>query len=81
MRPRVVPHTLIIDRGVVVQSSQTQLTLRESDGTRQVVSIGAKTKFTGVHIRPRMVRRGMYYAMTMRIDGGDAVRVRVSFRP
>ena len=75
------PHTLIIDRGLVVQSSPTELTLRESDGTTVVVPVGPKTKFTGPHIRARMVRHGLYYAMTMRIDGGDAVRVRVSFRP
>ena len=75
------PHTLIVDRGRIVQSSATQLTLAESDGTTQVVPIGPDTKFTGVRIRARMVRHGVYYATTMRIDGGDAVRVRVSFRP
>jgi hypothetical protein len=75
------PHTLIIDRGLLVQSSVTQLTLRESDGTTVVVPVGPKTLFTGPRIRPRMVRHGVYYAMTMRIDGGDAVRVRVSIRP
>ena len=75
------PHTLIVDRGLVVQSSATQLTLRESDGTTVVVPVGAKTKFTGPRIRARMVHLGLSSAMTMRIDGGDAVRVRISFRP
>jgi len=75
-------HTLILDRGRIVQSSPRQLTLSESDGTTELVTIGPDTIFTGVHLRKRLPRRPLY-AETMRIDTltGDAVRVRVTPRP
>ena len=79
------PHTLILDRGRLVQISATQLTLREADGTTQVVPLGPSTIFTGVRVRRnaplRAPLRRALFAETMRIDGGTAVRVRVSLRP
>jgi hypothetical protein len=75
------PHTLILDRGRILQSSSAQLTLRESDGTTQIVPVGPSTKFTGVRVRTSSPLRRALYAETMRIDGGNAVRVRVTLRP
>jgi len=75
-------HTLILDRGRIVQSSPTQLTLSESDGTTEPVPVGPDTIFTGIRLRTHLLRRALY-AETMRIDTltGDAIRVRVSLRP
>lgn len=80
IRYKGAPHTLILDRGKIVQYSPLQLTLLESDGTTPVIQLGTTTILTGVRIRPALLRRGLY-AETMRIDGGDAVRVRVTRRP
>jgi hypothetical protein len=72
------PHTLILDRGRIVQVSATQVTLRERDGTTVVVPLSASTVVvirsvpsTTFDLRKRM------NAQTMRIDGGAAVRLRV----
>jgi hypothetical protein len=72
------PHTVTLDRGRITQVSATQLTLRESDGSAFVIPL---TSFAIVRIynTPATIfqlRRGMN-AMTMRIDGGPAVRIRV----
>ena len=72
------PHTVTLDRGRITQVSATQLTLRESDGSVFVIPL---TSFAIVRIynTPATIfqlRRGMN-AMTMRIDGGPAVRIRV----
>jgi hypothetical protein len=74
------PHTLILDRGRIVQASPTQLTLRERDGsvvTNVPVPVAPSTLVT-VHGRRASVfdlRRGQT-AEAMRIDGGPAVRVK-----
>jgi hypothetical protein len=71
-------HTVILDRGQITQATPTQITLRECDGSVQQVAYDGRTIFTGPG-RVRL-RRGLY-AETMRIDGGPAVRVRVTLRP
>ncbi len=74
------PHTLILDRGSIVQVSAAQVTLRERDNTLVVVPFSQATNVrldgfpaTVLDLRKRM------NAQTMRIDGGPAVRVRASF--
>jgi hypothetical protein len=74
------PHTLILDRGKVVQISPAQISLLESDGTTQVVQVGPQTTYTGIRLRAAFLRRGLY-AETMVIDSGPAVRVHISLRP
>jgi hypothetical protein len=73
-------HTIILDRGRIVQLSSTQLTLRERDGTSVVIPLSGQTIVTqGVANRSvtvAAIRRGQF-AMVMRIDGGAAVRVRI----
>jgi len=77
------PHTLSLDRGRITQVSATQLTLHENDGTPGGTPVVIPlTAFAIVRIynRPATIyqlRRGMY-ATTMRIDGGPAVRIRVT---
>jgi hypothetical protein len=72
------PHTLILDRGRIVQVSATQLTLLERTGAKVVVPLSpqAMVKIYGYPATIYMLRRLMY-AWTMRIDGGPAVRIRV----
>ena len=74
-----VPHTLILDRGRIVQASSSQLTLRERDSSIVVVPLSESTLVmldnvpaTVFDLRKRM------NVQTMRIDGGAAVRVRAS---
>jgi hypothetical protein len=73
------PHTLILDRGRVTQVNATQLTLREADGSVVVVPIASATiyKWLGIRPRGRILHRGLF-ALTMRVDAGAAVRVRLS---
>ena len=71
-------HTVILDHGQITQAAPTQLTLREFDGTIVQVPLDGQTIFTGPGAS--FLRKGLY-AETMRIDGGPAVRVRVTFRP
>lgn len=76
---RKVQHTLIVDRGRIVEVAMTQLTLRESDGTTVVVPLSGETIVT-VRGRPASIsnlRRRMF-ATTLRVDGGAAVRVRAA---
>jgi hypothetical protein len=76
-----VPHTLIVDRGKVVEITMTQLTLREGGGVTVAIPLAGQTivtldgrPATVSHLRRRMT------ATTLRVDGGAAVRVRaVSF--
>jgi hypothetical protein len=72
------PHTLVLDRGRVVQVSATQVTLFERTGARVVVPMNAQTmvRIYGYPATIYMLRRLMF-AWTMRIDGGPAVRIRV----
>jgi hypothetical protein len=74
------PHTLILDRGRIVQLSATQVTLRERDGTTVVVPLSPSTLVVigGVPSTTFDLRKSMN-AQTMRIDGGAAVRLRVIF--
>ena len=75
-----IPHTLILDRGRIVQASSTQLTLREADGSLVVVPL-AESTIVVLYNRPATVLdlRKRMNAQTMRIDGGAAVRVRATF--
>jgi hypothetical protein len=72
------PHTLILDRGRIVQVSATQVTLFERTGARVVVPMNSQTivRIYGYPATIYMLRRLMF-AWTMRIDGGPAVRIRV----
>ncbi len=72
------PHTLILDRGKVIQASATQITIREL-GSPVIVPLSAQTLVvidrlpaTSSDLRRKMT------VVTMRIDGGAAVRVRAS---
>ena len=72
------PHTLILDRGRIVQASATQITVREL-GSPVVIPLSPQTLVVidGLAATPNDLRRKMT-AVTMRIDGGAAVRVRAS---
>ena len=72
------PHTLILDRGKVIQASATQITIREL-GSPVPVPVSAQTLVVidGLPATPNDLRRKMT-VVTMRIDGGAAVRVRAS---
>ena len=76
---RKVPHTLIVDRGRIVEITTTQLTLRESAGVTQVIPLTDQTLVT-IDNAPATIsdlRRRMT-ATTLRVDGGAAVRVRAA---
>jgi hypothetical protein len=77
-----VPHTLILDRGRIIQVSETQMTLREPDGSVVPIPLSPSTLivFRGFGLKPVFMRRGLN-AVAMRIDDGAAVRVRVTRRP
>jgi len=73
-------HTLVLDRGRIRDASATQLTLRRADGTPAVITISPRTIVTLKRVKHGtvfMLRRGMNVE-TMSIDGGAAVRVRVT---
>jgi hypothetical protein len=76
VRIRRAPHTMIIDRGKIVQAAATQITLRESDGTIWVIPIDDQTLIVVDRLTATAtdLQRKMS-AQTMRIDGGAAVRV------
>jgi len=76
---RRVPHTVILDRGRIIQAAATQITLRESDGSTAVVPLSPQTLVVidGLPATPGDLRRKMS-VVTMRIDGGAAVRVRAT---
>jgi hypothetical protein len=74
-------HTMILDHGRIVKSTALQLTLREPDGTLETIPLSPKTRITPqrfAETRPAF-RRGLW-AITMRIDDGAAVRVRLMLR-
>ena len=75
-------HTMILDHGRIVKSSASQLTLREPDGTTATILLAPKTRVVPVRFAatPPAFRRGLW-AITMRIDDGAAVRVRLMLRP
>ncbi|HWJ32916.1 MAG TPA: hypothetical protein VNR59_11295 [Gaiellaceae bacterium] len=73
-------HTLILDRGRIVQISPSQLTVHERDGTTVVIPLSAQTIVTqgnADHSATFTTIRKGRNAMVMRIDGGAAVRVRI----
>lgn len=74
-----VPHTLILDRGRVLQVTTSQITLREGPAGGQTIPVNGQTIVT-LDGRPASIadlRRRMF-ATTMRIDGGAAVRLRAT---
>jgi hypothetical protein len=76
---RRIPHTLILDRGRIVQVSSSQLTLRERDGSLVVVPLSQSTIVTLGNVPATVFElKKRMTAMTMRIDGGAAVRVRAT---
>ncbi len=72
------PHTLILDRGRIVQASATQITVREL-GSPVVIPLSPQTLVVidRLPATPGDLRRRMA-VVTMRIDGGAAVRVRAT---
>ncbi len=72
------PHTLILDRGRIVQASATQITVREL-GSPVVIPLSPQTLVVidRLPATPSDLRRRMA-VVTMRIDGGAAVRVRAT---
>ena len=75
-------HTMILDHGRIVKSSASQVTLREPDGTMATIPLAPKTKVAPIRFAqtPPAFRRGLW-AITMRIDDGAAVRLRLMLRP
>ena len=75
-------HTMILDHGRIVNSTAAQLTLREPDGTMATIPLSAKTRIAPLRFSQTLpaFRRGLW-AITMRIDDGAAVRVRLMLRP
>jgi hypothetical protein len=72
------PHTLILDRGRILQASPTQITILEL-GSPAVVPLSDQTLVV-IDRLPATVNdlRRRMTVVTMRIDGGAAVRVRAS---
>ena len=70
-------HTLILDRGKIVEVTMTQLTLRERDGTTAVIPVNGQTivNLDGRSGTISSLRRRMTVT-TLRVDDGAAVRVR-----
>jgi hypothetical protein len=75
-------HTMILDHGRIGKSNGSQLTLREPDGTMATIPLSPKTKVAPLRLAgtPPAFRRGLW-AITMRIDDGAAVRLRLMLRP
>jgi hypothetical protein len=71
-------HTLILDRGRIIQAGAKKMTLLESDGTTVPIELDVATivQPPGLGMTVFDLRRGMGVD-AMRIDGGPAVRVRV----
>ena len=73
-------HTLILDRGKIVQIApdQTAMTLLEADGTRVVVPLSPETIVMPARLALTIydLRRALMVD-TMRVDQGAAVRVRI----
>jgi hypothetical protein len=75
-------HTMILDHGRIVKSAPGQVTLREPDGTMATIPLSVKTRVAPLRFAdtPPAFRRG-FWAITMRIDDGAAVRLRLMLRP
>ena len=78
LKIRRQPHTVILDRGPILQASATSITIREL-GIPQVVPLDSQTLVVidGLPATSSDLKRKMS-VVTMRIDGGAAVRVRAS---
>jgi hypothetical protein len=76
------PHTLIYDRGRVVASTSSSLTLREGDGSVVVINVSpsAQVRIAGQPASLLQVRR-LEIATTISIDGAPAITVRVQIPP
>lgn len=71
-------HTLILDRGKIVQLAPDSLTLREADGTMQSIPVDSSTIVNGIgRVQTIADLKKKITVQTMRIDGGTAVRLRV----
>jgi hypothetical protein len=71
-------HTLILDRGKIVQLAPDAITLREADGTMQTISVDSSTSVQGIgRVQSIADLKKRMMVQTMRIDGGTAVRLRV----
>lgn len=77
-----VPHTLVLDRGRVTSASPSSMTLREQDGSSVQVALASDTQVIvdGSPGQLSDIRRGVF-AVSQRIDGGAARRVRVHVPP
>ena len=75
-------HTMILDHGRIGRSNSSQLILREPDGTMATIPLSPKTRVSPLRFAqtPPAFRRGLW-AITMRIDDGAAVRLRLMLRP
>ncbi|HEX7082509.1 MAG TPA: hypothetical protein VF186_00155 [Gaiellaceae bacterium] len=72
------PHTLVLDRGRIVQLGTTELRLSERDGTEAVIPVTPQTKVVlGRRKASLAALRLRMTVETMRIDGGPAVRIRI----
>ncbi len=78
---RRVPHTITLDRGRVAQVSPTQIVVRECDGSLWTIPVTSQT-IVAILGRPASLfdLRKKEQVETMRIDGGPAVRIRVTSR-
>jgi hypothetical protein len=71
-------HTLILDRGRIVQLAPDSLTLREADGTMQAIPVDSSTIVNGIgRVQTIADLKKKMTVQAMRIDGGTAVRLRV----
>jgi len=71
-------HTLILDRGKIVQLAPDAITMREADGTMQTISVDSSTSVQGIgRVQSIADLKKRMMVQTMRIDGGTAVRLRV----
>jgi hypothetical protein len=72
------PHTLILDRGVLVRASRNRLRIRESDGNVVVMPVSRRVSVSsaGGPVPYAFLRTG-WSVETMRVDGGPAVRIRI----
>jgi hypothetical protein len=79
---RRVAHTLTYDRGRVVATTSTSITLREPDGTMQTISVDGNTRIV-IAGQPSTIDqiRPFEIATTVSVDGGAAAVVRVQIPP
>ena len=73
-------HTLILDRGRILQASAQQLVVHRSDGINVTIPLSSSTIVTPRRFTVFTLHRGLYVT-TMIVDDGPAVRVNVTLRP